>query len=1379
MVVKSESANPELDRIRASSLVGDPAEGEAGRPNIRGNQARLAADPNQRHETVLSNVMILPDELDPKGDAADDATSISAEGDGAVSRSDHLEGAAPATIVPASSRAEGGRVPSGATNPESAGQAAVAAADPIGIQALEPGTVGDARRLGSGAAAPEVDAPDMGFAIGPIAPSSGSMSRSGVQPDNVSALPVDEASSSSAQLAVQPPSGTHTPEAEPVTLSLTITSAGAVFVAENLAGTVYSVIATSPDASTALTYSLSGTDAVLFDIDANTGAVSFKAAPDAEDARDAGGDNVYDVKVIASDGTNTTTKDVAITVTDVNEGPTFTSATAVSAVENATGAVYTAAATNPDAGATLTYALSGTDTALFEIDASTGAVSFKASADFEDARDAGGDNIYDVKVTVSDGANTATQDVAITVTNDNEGPTITSGAAASVAENSSGTVYTATAIDPDAGTTLTYALSGVDASLFDIDANTGAVSFKSSPDAEDARDAGGDNVYDVKVIASDGTNTTTQDVVITVTNQNEGPTFTSATAVSAVENATGTVYMAAATDPDAGATLTYALSGTDAALFDIDANTGAISFKAPADFEDARDAGGNNVYDVKVTVSDGANTATQDVAITVTNQNEGPTITSGAAASVAENSSGTVYTAAATDPDAGTTLTYALSGADAALFDIDAQTGAVSFKSSPDAEDARDAGGDNVYDVKVIASDGTNTATKDVAISVTGVNETGPSLSFNGGAIVNVISVSDFEHGVAPTAAVSAGLTLDGWSIKVGTTFQVLGESQVRIGSNGAYGNSVDIAYDGMDQTIQRDFSGLEPNATYVFTLRASSGGSDGTAKYDDNGIAVTINGVTSTIPPASLIRGFQTFTIEFQTDANGKAHIEVAGTDPTSDGEGAVIDTFKILKGTASDFSPVLEGAATGTVVGTAVAVDLDVNDSFTYALTDDAGGRFAIDPATGVITVADGSKLDFETSAFHDIKVRVTDSGGLSSESTVTVAIADQLPVFVGSHVLSVAENTTGAFFTPSVSDGAGSSVQLYSLSGADAALFNIDAATGAIRFKSTPNFEMTTDVGRDHVYDVTLSARNATGVTTQDFQITLTNVVEANEVASRYGGDGDDVLIGDAGKSDLFGGAGNDILIGLAGADLLSGGTGNDTASYAGSNAAVNVLLGGTSTGGHAAGDTFQSIENLIGSSFGDVLKGDGGDNIIEGGGGGDAISGGPGSDTASYAGAATGVFADLSRRQLKTGDAAGDVYSSVENVLGSAFDDTLGGNALDNVLTGGAGNDQLMGYAGNDTLYGDAGADLFIMNVGAGVDTVFGGAGGGWIDVIELRDSVNVTYNGGFPGDWTMVLTSGQVIGTEAEAFNLSADAAGYLENTDGTRVNFSEIEQIRW
>ena len=99
---------------------------------------------------------------------------------------------------------------------------------------------------------------------------------------------------------------------------------------------------------------------------------------------------------------------------------------------------------------------------------------------------------------------------------------------------------------------------------------------------------------------------------------------------------------------------------------------------------------------------------TKAVAITVTNVNEAPTITSGAAASFAENAAGTVYTAAATDPDAGTTLTYSISGADAALFDINATTGAITFKSSPNYEAPTDAGGDNVYDVTVSASDGTN-----------------------------------------------------------------------------------------------------------------------------------------------------------------------------------------------------------------------------------------------------------------------------------------------------------------------------------------------------------------------------------------------------------------------------------------------------------------------------------------------------------------------------------------------------------------------------------------------------------------------------------------------------------------------------------------------
>ena len=403
----------------------------------------------------------------------------------------------------------------------------------------------------------------------------------------------------------------------------------------------------------------------------------------------------------ASDGTNISTKAVAITVTNVNEAPTVTSAATASVAENATGTVYTAAATDPDAGTTLTYSLSGTDASLFDINATTGAITFKSAPNYEAPTDAGANNVYNVTVGASDGTITTTKAVAITVTNVNEAPTITSGDAASFAENGTGTVYTAAATDQDAGTTLTYSISGADAALFNINATTGAVTFKSSPNYEAPADAGGNNVYDVTVTASDGTNITTKAVAITVTNVNEAPTITSGATASFAENGTGTVYTAAATDPDAGTTLTYSISGADASLFDINATTGAITFKSSPNYEAPGDAGGNNVYDVNVTASDGTNSTTKAVAITVTNVNEAPTITSGATASFAENGTGTVYTAAATDPDAGTTLTYSISGADAALFNINATTGAVTFKSSPNYEAPTDAGGNNVYDVTV------------------------------------------------------------------------------------------------------------------------------------------------------------------------------------------------------------------------------------------------------------------------------------------------------------------------------------------------------------------------------------------------------------------------------------------------------------------------------------------------------------------------------------------------------------------------------------------------------------------------------------------------------------------------------------------------------
>ena len=322
-------------------------------------------------------------------------------------------------------------------------------------------------------------------------------------------------------------------------------------------------------------------------------------------------------------------------------------------------------------------------------------------------------------VAASDGTNSTTRAVAITVTNLNDiAPQFTSGGAVTVNENLIATGYVAAASDAE-GDPVSFAIAGgADAALFVIDATTGALSFVSAPDFE-----AGQTSFTVDIAASDGTNSSTRTVVVTLADVNDNrPVFTSGTAASAAENQTA-AYTAAATDADAGTTLAFSLSGTDAALFDIDSAAGVVTFKSAPDFEAPADANSDNVYDIVVTASDGANSADRAVAITVTNANDNaPVFTSGTAASAAENQTA-AYTAAATDADAGTTLAYSLSGTDAALFNIDAATGAVTFKTAPDFEAPADTGGNNVYDVIVSASDGANSTNRAVAITVTDVNE--------------------------------------------------------------------------------------------------------------------------------------------------------------------------------------------------------------------------------------------------------------------------------------------------------------------------------------------------------------------------------------------------------------------------------------------------------------------------------------------------------------------------------------------------------------------------------------------------------------------------------------------------------------------------------
>ncbi|WP_181707662.1 carbohydrate-binding protein [Chthonobacter rhizosphaerae] len=225
-----------------------------------------------------------------------------------------------------------------------------------------------------------------------------------------------------------------------------------------------------------VTYSLSAnpaTDNALFAIDANTGALTFKAAPDFEAPADA--DNVYTVEVLAFDGTASTTRTVTVTVAndtadDVpvvdNTAPAITSEPAFTVAENTT-AVGAIVATDLD-GDTLTYSLTGADADKLTIGAD-GTLLLKAGADFETMSDANGDGVLEATVTVSDGAASVTQAITVTVVDANEAPssialfgprTVSEAAAA-------GTVVgTVSAVDPDAGDSVSLA---VDDARFVID----------------------------------------------------------------------------------------------------------------------------------------------------------------------------------------------------------------------------------------------------------------------------------------------------------------------------------------------------------------------------------------------------------------------------------------------------------------------------------------------------------------------------------------------------------------------------------------------------------------------------------------------------------------------------------------------------------------------------------------------------------------------------------------------------------------------------------------------------------------------------------------------------------------------------------------------
>lgn len=235
------------------------------------------------------------------------------------------------------------------------------------------------------------------------------------------------------------------------------------------------------------------------------------------------------------------------------------------------------------------------------------------------------------------------------------------------------------------------------------------------------------------------------------------------------------------------------------------------------------------------------------------------------------------------------------------------------------------------------------------------------------------------------------------------------------------------------------------------------------------------------------------------------------------------------------------------------------------------------------------------------------------------------------------------------------------------------------------------------------------------------------------SSLGESANDILVGGDGNDRIYGGSGNDVISGGKGVDLIFGGLGIDEANFEDAEDGLGVDLATGVTTGSAVGNSLTSIENVKGSGLNDSLRGDAignrldgmsgndiligrggndiligrsGNDILSGGQGADQLIGGAGLDEARFSDAEAGLTVDLITA-VNTNIAEGDSFSSIENLFGSLYNDSLRGTNEANTINGFSGNDVLYGRFGSDQLVGGNGFDILIG--GSGNDILIGGVG----------------------------------------------------------------------
>ena len=708
----------------------------------------------------------------------------------------------------------------------------------------------------------------------------------------------------------------------------------------------------------------------------------------------------------------------------------------------------------------MTFTVSGSELAI----TSAGVLTFTSAPDYETKTS------YTATVTASDGTNTLTQDISINIIDIDEKPIITSDAIYSVDENQT-VIGSITATDESSD--LIYEISGTDSASVNINNLTGVMTFVSAPDYETK------NTYSMIASVSDDNFTTRKAIQISINNLNDNsPVFTSDTTFSAAENQTsiGTVT---ATDGDANDIVTFSVSGSELLI----SSAGVLTFSSAPDYETKIS------YTATVTATDGTNSATQDIAVNVTNLNDNtPSITSSATFSAAENQTA-IGTVTATDED-GETISYSLSGTDASSMSINSSSGVLTFSSAPDYETKTS------YSATVTASDGTNSATQDIAVNVMNLNDNTPSITSSAtfSAAENQTAIGTVTSTDEDGETISYSLSgTDASSMSINSSSGVLTFSSTPDYETKTSYSATVTATDGTNSTTQN----ITVNVTNVndvapvFTSGATFSAAEnqtaiGTITATD--VDTDNSSITFTVSGSELSIGSSTGVIAFVSAPDYETKTSYSATVTASDGTNSTTQNITVNVTNLNDNTPSIISSATfsaeenQTSIGAIVASD-DDGDTLTYSVS---GSDITINSSTGVIVFA--SAPDYETKTSYSATVTATDGANSTTQNiTVNVTNVNEAPTFASSAVFSAAENQT-SIGTVTANDVEEDTIS-YSISGSD---ITINSSTGVIAFASAPDYETKTS------YSATVTATDGTNSATQDITINVTN---ENDVAPAF--------------------------------------------------------------------------------------------------------------------------------------------------------------------------------------------------------------------------------------------------------------------------------------